>query len=64
MKVKVSTLCTGHGRCYVLHSSVYQADDLDGYNKYRGEEFDVAPADESEARKGEAVCPERAITIE
>jgi ferredoxin len=63
MKAKVSSLCSGHGRCYVLYGAVYEADDV-GYNLHREGEFEV-PADlEEQARKGARVCPERAISIE
>ena len=63
MNVKVSSLCSGHGRCYVLAAEVYEADE-DGYNKHRDGEFDVPDELEALARKGAASCPERAITIE
>lgn len=63
MKVKVSELCTGHGRCYALYDEVYEPDDL-GYNLHRGGEFEVPPELEEVARKGVAACPERAISIE
>lgn len=63
MKVKVSSLCSGHGRCYVLHGDVYEPDD-DGYNLHREGEFEVPAGLEEAARQGASVCPERAITIE
>ena len=63
MKVKVSSLCSGHGRCYVLYGQVYEGDD-DGYNVHREGEFDVAPELEDAARDGARACPERAITID
>jgi ferredoxin len=63
MKVQVSDLCSGHGRCFVLHGDVYESDDM-GYNVHRGgEPFEVPEGLEMAARKGASVCPERAITI-
>jgi ferredoxin len=63
MKVQVSDVCSGHGRCYVLHGDVYEEDDV-GYNKARGgEPFEVPAGHEDSARKGASVCPERAISI-
>lgn len=64
MKVKVSSLCTGHGRCYVLYPDVYESDDDEGFNKFRDSEFEVSADQADEARKGVAACPERAISIE
>ena len=63
MKVKVSSLCSGHGRCYVLYGDVYESDEV-GYNKHREGEFDVTDGLQDSARNGARVCPERAITIE
>jgi ferredoxin len=63
MKVKVSELCSGHGRCYTLYGDVYEPDE-DGYNKHREGEFEVPLGLEEIARKGARVCPERAITID
>jgi ferredoxin len=62
MKVQISDLCTGHGRCYVLYGDLFESDDL-GYAKHRGGEFEVPEGMEELARKGASVCPERAITI-
>lgn len=62
MKVKISELCSGHGRCYALYGELYESDEL-GYSKHRGGELEVPPGLEELARKGAAVCPERAITI-
>ena len=63
MKAKVSGLCSGHGRCYVLYGDVYEADEV-GYNRHREGEFDVPAGREEDARQGARVCPERAITID
>jgi ferredoxin len=63
MIVKVSSMCSGHGRCYVLASEVYEADDV-GYNKHRDGEFEVSDELEALVRRGAAACPERAISVE
>ena len=63
MKAKIdSTLCSGHGRCFVLASEVYELDD-DGYNAHRGGVIDVNPAHEDAARLGAENCPEGAIVL-
>jgi ferredoxin len=63
MKVQVSDVCSGHGRCFVLHGDTYEEDDV-GYNNARGgEPFEIAAGHEESARKGAGVCPERAIRI-
>lgn len=61
MRIEVDqAACTGHGRCYTLAPEVFEADD-DGYCATVA--VDV-PADlESQARRGAAACPERAIKI-
>jgi len=52
--------CQGHGRCYVLASAVYAADD-DGYGEVA---VDTIGADLVEAaRLGADNCPEDAITL-
>lgn len=52
--------CQGHGRCYVLASAVFAADD-DGYGVVVSE---TIGADLHEAaRKGAGNCPEDAITL-
>lgn len=55
-------LCSGHGRCYTLEPTVFQADD-DGYPLQRGHDVEVAAADEASARRGVANCPEGAISV-
>jgi ferredoxin len=62
MKVKISSLCSGHGRCYTVYGAVYESDDM-GYAAHRDGEFEVPPELERMARQGVSVCPERAITI-
>ncbi|HEY2333139.1 MAG TPA: ferredoxin [Acidimicrobiales bacterium] len=60
MRVSVdSAVCTGHGRCYVLAPEVFHADD-DGYCTIPV--ADVPVALEAQALKGQANCPEGAIT--
>jgi len=55
------TCCTGHGRCYAVAPTVFDAD-ADGYGEVRNG-GDVAPGDEQEARRGAANCPEDAISV-
>lgn len=52
--------CQGHGRCYVLASAVYGADD-DGYGLVVSAE--VPPELEDAAVLGANNCPEDAITV-
>ncbi len=52
--------CTGHGRCYTLAPTVYDADD-EGYCATRS--LDVPPELEEAARLGARNCPEHAITV-
>lgn len=61
MKVRVDkTVCSGHARCNAVGPDIYQLDD-NGYCAI--EEMDVPVELESQARAGEANCPERAISI-
>ena len=63
MRISVNeTLCSGHGRCYVLAPGVFQSDD-DGFCNLRGQEVDVAPAEEAAATTAVEACPEGAITV-
>ena len=62
MKVRVDlTLCVGHGRCYMLAPDIFDEDER-GYCKVLKE--DVPPEFYSQARMGEANCPEGAIEID
>jgi ferredoxin len=62
VKVRVDPdLCVGHGRCYVLASDVFSADDF-GHCELLVDEVDGALAEQ--ARVGAENCPERAITLE
>ena len=62
MRIEVTPRCSGHGRCYSLAPSVFQADD-EGYNVAIGQIIDV-PADASaEAHVGVTNCPESALVI-
>ena len=57
-----SSKCQGHGRCYALASSLFEADD-EGYSVLRG--MGDVPTDlEDDARIAADNCPEYAITIE
>lgn len=61
MKVELDReRCQGHGRCYVLASTVFESDD-DGYGFAVSE--DIAPSEQDAARKGAGNCPENAITL-
>lgn len=61
MKVIIDPqVCSGHGRCYSLSPSVFDADD-DGHGIVVAESLDAAQLEA--ARVGAANCPERAITI-
>ena len=63
MKIEISSMCSGHGRCYTLYGEVYEPDEM-GYEVHRdGGPFDVAPGLEAQARKAVSACPERAISI-
>ena len=52
--------CTGHGRCYGLAPTVYEADDV-GYSVAGSRP--VPPGDEDRARLGALNCPEDAIQV-
>jgi ferredoxin len=54
-------VCTGHGRCYTLEPSLFEADD---YGHGVVLVADVPPESEEAARSAAANCPERAITLE
>jgi ferredoxin len=63
VKAKIDeNLCTGHGRCFVLASEVYDLDE-NGYNAFRGAATNVEPGHEDAARLGADNCPEAAITL-
>lgn len=52
--------CTGHGRCYAVAPSLFEADD-DGYGQVVVDEVPAAAVDE--ARAAVLNCPEDAISI-
>jgi len=54
-------LCTGHGRCYALAPTVYDADDTGHCLVPKPE---VPDALLEQAKLGESSCPEGAITVE
>jgi len=63
MRITVSeSLCSGHGRCYVLAPGVFESDD-DGFCSLRGQEVDVESGQEAAATTAVEACPEGAITI-
>jgi ferredoxin len=62
VKVRVdAALCVGHGRCYEIAPAVF-GDDERGHCRLLSSE--VAPEHREAARKAEANCPERAISLE
>ena len=63
MKIHIDKdLCSGHGRCYTLSSTIVQADD-DGFPVQLGQDIEVQLHDEADARKIVANCPEGAISV-
>ena len=59
MKIQIDkTACSGHGRCYVLHPDLFEADE-EGYGRVRDVEVD-----EETARQVVLDCPERAIELD
>jgi ferredoxin len=63
MRVRVDPdLCSGHGRCYVLASEVFHADD-DGFCAERGRTIEISDELARTARGAVASCPEAAIRI-
>jgi ferredoxin len=55
-------LCSGHGRCYTLNPTLFEADD-EGYPVQLGKDIDVRAGAEAAARSGVSNCPEGAITV-
>lgn len=52
--------CSGHARCHMADSELFQLDDV-GYALRA--EFEVPEGAEDKASLGAATCPERAITV-
>jgi len=62
MNVRVDTsLCTGHGRCYVLAPDVFAPDEFGHCEVLAAEPSDDALR--AQARLGAENCPERAISV-
>ncbi len=62
MKTRVdSALCVGHGRCYEIAPAVF-TDDERGHCIVISET--VPPEHKDQARRAQANCPERAISID
>ncbi len=62
MKIGIDTeACTGHGRCYTLAPSLFEADE-EGFGRLL--HSDVPPEHEAEARRAASSCPERAVTLD
>ncbi len=63
MRIAISEeKCSGHGRCYTLAPSVYEADEM-GFAAARGGVIDVPAGEEEAARLGVISCPEEAIVL-
>jgi ferredoxin len=61
MKIHIDEgLCSGHGRCYTLGSSIIQADD-EGFPVQLGQDVEIPAGDEEAGRRVVANCPEGAI---
>lgn len=62
MKIRIDTsICTGHGRCYVLAPDLFEADDS-GYGRVTREE--VPEELTAQAENARQNCPERAVFID
>ena len=62
MKIRVdSAACVGHGRCYEIAPEVFGDDERGHCVLLRAV---VPPESRESARRAEANCPERAITID
>lgn len=55
------SLCSGHGRCYVLSPSLF-ADDESGFGQVRGS-GEVTPQTRQDAERAVRACPERAVAL-
>lgn len=57
--------CTGHGRCYVLAPTLFEADD-DGFGQLLESKVErrVGASEGADARLAMLNCPEQAITID
>lgn len=55
--------CVGHGRCYALAPEVFGPDERGHCELLVGDDREVPPELEEQARLGASNCPERAITI-
>ena len=63
MKIHIDEgLCSGHGRCYTLGSSIIQADD-EGFPVQLGQDVEIPVGDEEAGRRVIANCPEGAIRV-
>lgn len=64
MKIRVDAeRCSGHARCNVEAPDLFPLDE-DGFNALRGKEASCPRELEEQAVRAEAICPERAITLE
>jgi ferredoxin len=61
MKLEITDLCSGHGRCYVQVPSLIEDDDR-GRGIVKGDGT-VLAAEVEDAEKAVRVCPERAIRL-
>jgi ferredoxin len=63
MKLRISTACQGHGRCYTLAPQLLSSDD-EGYVTISGGDPIEVPDDLRElAQDVEGSCPENAVSL-
>lgn len=57
-----AALCCGHAQCEVVAPELFKTDD-DGMNIALGDEVEIEPGKEDDARAGSEACPEAAIQV-
>ena len=61
MRIQVSQMeCAGHGQCTLVNEALFPLDD-DGFSTV--DDAEVPSGLESDAQRGAAACPSRAITV-
>jgi ferredoxin len=61
MRIEITDLCAGHGRCYVQVPNLIEDDEW-GRGTVKGDGT-VLPGDVEDAERAVHVCPERAIRL-
>lgn len=62
MKVRVDReRCMGHGMCTALAPELFHVSEETGFNEMG--EVEIAPDQQTLARRGVGACPEQAITV-